>query len=47
MTPVIIMIPAVPTGKKDPNNSSGKTLLPVDDITIYLWKEKHKKPLPS
>ncbi len=41
--PVIITIPAVPTGKKDPNDSSGKTLLPVDNITIYLWKEKHKK----
>ena len=43
MTPFIITIPAVPTGTKDPNDSSGKTILPVDNITIYLWKEKHKK----
>jgi hypothetical protein len=43
MTPVIIMIPAVPTGEMDPNDSSGKTLLPVDNITIYLWNKKHKK----
>ena len=41
-TPVIITIPPVPTGTKDPNDSSGQTILPVDDITIYLWKEKHK-----
>jgi hypothetical protein len=43
MTPVVINIPPVPKGLKDPNDSTGQTILPVDDITIYLWKEKHKK----
>ena len=43
MTPVFINIPPVPTGKPDPNDSTGTTFLPVDDITIYLWKEQHKK----
>ena len=43
MTPVVITIPPVPTGAKDSNDSSGKTILPVDNITIYLWKENHKK----
>jgi hypothetical protein len=43
MTPVVITIPPVPKGVKDPNDSSGQTILPVDDITIYLWKEKYKK----
>ena len=43
MTPVVINIPPVPKRVKDPNDSTGQTILPVDDITIYLWKEKHKK----
>ena len=43
MTPVVINIPPVPKELKDPNDSTGQTILPVDDITIYLWKEKHKK----
>jgi hypothetical protein len=43
MTPVNITIPLVPTGKADPNDPTGKTLLPVSDIDIYLWKEQHKK----
>jgi hypothetical protein len=43
MTPVVITIPPVPKGMKDPNDSTGQTILPVGDITIYLWKEKHKK----
>ncbi len=43
MTPVVINIPPVPKGMKDPNDSTGQTILPVDDITIYLWKENHKK----
>jgi hypothetical protein len=40
---VVINIPPVPQGMPDPNDSTGQTILPVDDITIYLWKEKHKK----
>ena len=36
MTPVVINIPPVPKEMKDPNDSTGQTILPVDDITIYL-----------
>ena len=43
MTPVVINIPLVPKEMKDPNDSTGQIILPVDNITIYLWKEKHKK----
>jgi hypothetical protein len=47
MTPVVINIPPVPKGMPDPNDSTGQTLIPVDNITIYLWKEKHKKASTS
>jgi hypothetical protein len=41
MTPVIINIPAVPQDKQDPVDPS--KIIKVNDIDIYLWKEKHKK----
>ena len=41
MTPVIIDIPAVPQDKQDPNDPS--KIIKVNNIDIYLWKEKHKK----
>ena len=41
MTPVIMDIPAVPQDKQDPNDPS--KIIKVNNIDIYLWKEKHKK----
>jgi hypothetical protein len=43
MMPVIIDIPAVPTVKPDPNDPLGATMIPITEIDIYPWKEKHKK----
>jgi hypothetical protein len=43
MASVITDIPAVPMVKPDPNDPSGATMIPITDINIYLWKEKHRK----
>jgi hypothetical protein len=47
MTPVIITIPAVPTGEKDPNDSSGKPSFQLTTSRSTYGKKSIRKPLPS
>jgi hypothetical protein len=43
MSPIIIKIPLTLQGTKDPANLTSKTILPVTEIYLYLWKREHAK----
>jgi hypothetical protein len=43
MSPIIITVPPIPQGTKDPTNTMGKTILPVTEVGLYLWKREYAK----
>jgi hypothetical protein len=47
MSPIIITVPPTPQGTKDPANPMGKTILPITDDNLYLWKIEHAKAQDS
>jgi hypothetical protein len=43
MSPIIITVRSTPQGTKDSADPTGKTILPVTEVNLCLWKREHAK----